>query len=1029
MVGCVCVAWKVSRKEESFMCRLLICVVTTLSLVLLAVSVSHGAVVNVLVDPGFEESNPINPATGQPAWYGAYWGGTSELWIGTPSDPAHTGLNAWRIAGSGSPYNVVEQHVESIGGEIFSCRAWVRCPDASPENPCTGAVRPRFDVGGPSSRQYDFTLTDTDWHYVGDIDGTNPTGPAPDGTWLAFRVYGQTGRTLYVDDCEVLREERVNVSGTVTFAGGGGVSGATVMFTSAGGATATVKTLGDGTYSVDLPPNVWTVTVSYMGLPSNPPSRQVDNTLGPQAGVDFELVLRGIYGFVTDSEGNGLDGIHIIVVPESGSGLVVYGETELGGVYQVSVAPGRYKVYAEKTALAPTPAVATVDTTSGDAYDVDFVMTSDPTVVVKLIDLDASGLVEGTNISTWANTGILGNAFVNYDANGTLEVQVVGGKKSVVFPGNATNAALMKFADPDTRNNITAPPTITGTDDWTIVYWVNNPSISFCEMIFSWGHNFGSGSASVAYGYEWYGAFYGYYYNAGFAMTPPPGAWHYIAQTYDPSTSTLTIYVDGVVDSTWNLPLNIYSGDPMYIGASTINEACNPWLDPNFMFSGYMTRFQVYAEALSAQQIASLTPPEYKTTIGEVKRMLDGIPVTLYNKPVTLAPYTDAGRTDYFYIEEKDRTAGIRVNADPSLTSGMFYGNVAVVSGVTATDPVTKERYIEANGVSYGGAYYVRAFGTNTRAAQLDRLLVGELVQVGGKIASKSSDGKSFVISDGGADTTVLVEGASKLDDFDVGDFITIRGVVSKKTASENQIIYRDIVSNVWSCGFEVNEGYTLGDANNQQGWTITWQGDYPGSTATISNEQASSGTQSLKLWYPRNCSSTTWWVNCINIRKPLMAPEEPPGGAIQSATFKFKVYRPDVPDLEYPEGSGNVYKALQRESWFFFPEWRWTDFGNDVNEMKMHAILDQTNGPRTWQDAGWPEATGWTEYEITDDYVSHTRSVKVNGLLVETVPMPAEVNGIYGGVNFGAGSGFPYVDGVDYGIPVYFDDLVVTWD
>lgn len=94
--------------------------------------------------------------------------------------------------------------------------------------------------------------------------------------------------------------------------------------------------------------------------------------------------------------------------------------------------------------------------------------------------------------------------------------------------------------------------------------------------------------------------------------------------------------------------------------------------------------------------IATSACAGFAITIQNAKALEDGIPVSLSGKVVTHASITEG----FFYIEEDLRTIGIRVKAD---SFDLAEGIRAEVVGSMSTDPITKERFIQATSATPSG--------------------------------------------------------------------------------------------------------------------------------------------------------------------------------------------------------------------------------------------------------------------------------------------------------------------------------------
>ncbi len=199
-------------------------------------------------------------------------------------------------------------------------------------------------------------------------------------------------------------------------------------------------------------------------------------------------------------------------------------------------------------------------------------------------------------------------------------------------------------------------------------------------------------------------------------------------------------------------------------------------------------------------EATSLTAVFAQTTIDQAKMMGTDMMVSLANKPVTVVG------ADFFYIEEPNRTCGIRVYAPyHSLQPGM----TAQVSGRVSVNNNTGERFISAISLSKDGYGAVYPLALNCRSVggadwhydsetgQGQRGVtggegtnnIGLLVTVCGKVSSVNTNQRSFFISDGstmpsGSLVKVLAPAIVQLPDEQ--QFVSVVGVVSCQKDGEN---------------------------------------------------------------------------------------------------------------------------------------------------------------------------------------------------------------------------------------------------
>lgn len=175
--------------------------------------------------------------------------------------------------------------------------------------------------------------------------------------------------------------------------------------------------------------------------------------------------------------------------------------------------------------------------------------------------------------------------------------------------------------------------------------------------------------------------------------------------------------------------------------------------------------------------------------------MLKGVsyvsPLMMSSKPVTLAPTSAGGvrTTSYFYVEEPDRCAGIRVDNPIGFTDALRVGDAVNLTGILATTAAGERcLHLTVNPTSVSQAT-VGVMGVNTRAIQTDDMLVGLLVRVVGVIRSLAGDRTSFMMADGYSAfgdeelTKVVAVGSPLANGFAVGDFVSVNGIVSKDAA------------------------------------------------------------------------------------------------------------------------------------------------------------------------------------------------------------------------------------------------------
>jgi hypothetical protein len=254
--------------------------------------------------------------------------------------------------------------------------------------------------------------------------------------------------------------------------------------------------------------------------------------------------------------------------------------------------------------------------------------------------------------------------------------------------------------------------------------------------------------------------------------------------------------------------------------------------------------------------------------IAGYKTQPNGTVVSLKGMPVTVSP-TSGGvnGSGTFYIEEYDRSVGIRIQNDTGTQETPIAGKTVTIDGEMATLP-SGERYVSASNLVTGADASVKTLGTTTKAVQEDTKLGALYVKAYGKIQEIGTG--YFTIADGynkngGPVATKILELGDPIDpSIVVGDFIMLTGAVSPQTSTGPQDIILEsygksippVAPHEWTCGFEPSEGFTPGNINGQVGWSVVVDPDptaflttQNGGTATVVGApNPVEGTQALKL-------------------------------------------------------------------------------------------------------------------------------------------------------------------------------------
>lgn len=450
-------------------------------------------------------------------------------------------------------------------------------------------------------------------------------------------------------------------------------------------------------------------------------------------------------------------------------------------------------------------------------------------------------------------------------------------------------------------------------------------------------------------------------------------------------------------------------------------------------------------------------------TVSYAKSAPDGSLVILSAKTVTLAPRNSAGaRTaNYFYIEEADRSSGIRV-VDGAMGQGdVREGDYVTVSGVMRTSAATGERYIELNAVPYGTpGNPIRPLGMNTKSIHTDPISLAELVTVCGKVREIAGDGTWFTVADGYARnraevrTKVVVDGEPLAGQIVVGDTVTISGVVSEEGADPASAVRVILLRGIeyalpelpnppyfWRTGFEASEGYHLGQLVNpngadpavdQNGWAAEWNPQYwdtggvRGGRATVADASGGApaiGGQALRLDMPyAMAGGRLWWQEGITLRHGT----DLPTAALKHVLVKIKVWRDPG---QSPGPGGQLYANIWNNDFGFWFRNRYLDACEFSADLRMHGMIKDANS-RLVLDAGIPLISGrYVEIVLFDDYIRHERTAWYDGQIVDIrAPIDPNAASIDGAMLFWYGVTNPWQTGT-WGHPAYLDDVYVGWD
>jgi hypothetical protein len=234
--------------------------------------------------------------------------------------------------------------------------------------------------------------------------------------------------------------------------------------------------------------------------------------------------------------------------------------------------------------------------------------------IVKLVDVDATGLTDGSEANHLVNTGTLGGFFDATGGGDTIPVvdqplpTATTGTRGIRLDGND----YLQHTDA-TGALLPAPAGIVGAATSSVEVWVWNPGIPGEETMVSWGHRGGPEGTNYSFNYgndnRW-GAM-GHWGSPDMGWLPgtvdnAPAArqWHHLVYTFDGTTQR--VYVDGAETNNEVIgegTLNVHAGVPINFGTQIEADGATP----TGALRGSLTlgRVRVYDGTLTPAMIAA----------------------------------------------------------------------------------------------------------------------------------------------------------------------------------------------------------------------------------------------------------------------------------------------------------------------------------------------------------------------------------------------------------------------------------------
>ncbi|HEX2949633.1 MAG TPA: hypothetical protein VHV83_08710 [Armatimonadota bacterium] len=161
-----------------------------------------------------------------------------------------------------------------------------------------------------------------------------------------------------------------------------------------------------------------------------------------------------------------------------------------------------------------------------------------------------------------------------------------------------------------------------------------------------------------------------------------------------------------------------------------------------------MAHFTIYSDQVMIDNVAVDYTPGTDETIGDIKTHSDGTPVSfLTNKAITYGPTATNG--GFMYIEELNRSAGIKVIIPDSYTNTTSAGDWVSISGTIGTDADTGEKIINLASYTMKTRSPLSPLGTPNKSVVST---TGLLVTTWGKVTAVNDTGEKdswFYVDDG----------------------------------------------------------------------------------------------------------------------------------------------------------------------------------------------------------------------------------------------------------------------------------------
>lgn len=205
----------------------------------------------------------------------------------------------------------------------------------------------------------------------------------------------------------------------------------------------------------------------------------------------------------------------------------------------------------------------------------------------------------------------------------------------------------------------TSLSTLQGSSSRTISYWLNRNAKGTFSIPYAYG-NPGISGGGIRSAFNASGVL-ALAYNSGQQLDSNTsfsvGTWYHVAEVYD--GTTLSFYIDGVFDTSATVSMNS-STNPLSIGQDLVHV-----VNSGFIYTGYMSDFRVYDDALLAADLLTIT------TNGPNASLLN-LDTTMYTHVADLTWDAVPGATSYTVSSNENSGGEVTLGTSSGTTYEVF---------------------------------------------------------------------------------------------------------------------------------------------------------------------------------------------------------------------------------------------------------------------------------------------------------------------------------------------------------------------